>query len=426
MKTPAILVLAWLATLGGAWWLGGNSASTQDKPLSGDGAVLELQQENERLRNMLGMDEARLQGNPGGGSGEDNGDNKARADGTSASGKTPLLTLKQAEEAIEPSDTIDLDSVTDAADFFRKIRAYALAMFPKGKEGHLALLKVLDRLVQDKELQDRIGQTEREIIPHLYPMVKFLVNNDQQVVGFVDTVFDTMANDPKALEGFDDNTLEIFTEGMGPLLPSVVSESSMQRFRDYARIILETPEDQQSEAVRKNRSEMQRLQRYWDPEAAARKALEALQGGNLQPGQMAQMLRELGPALITKHNLWGNVASLLAAGDGNAMRLLRGATLDARTIDELDRGLLQGVDSGNLQLWSLNNYLSATNRRKWVQAQPLIETVLDRNSKAAEQLSYTLTNLPEKPPKEWVVWLIERHTMAEHTITRLKQQFQIE
>jgi len=425
MKTPAILVLAWVATLGGAWWLGGNSASTAATTPSGGQSVVELERENERLRNMLGMDEPALDGNPGGADDSSNGGNKS-GDAAAANGKTPLLTLKAAEEEIEPSDTIDLDSVTDAADFFRKVRAYALAMFPKGKEGHLALLKMMDRLVKDRALQNRIGQSERQIIPYVYPMVKFLVNNDQQVVGFADTVFDTMANDPKALEGFDDDTLEMFTEGMGPLLPSVVSDKSMQRFRDYARIILETPEDQQPESVRKNRSEVQRLQRYWDPEAAARKALEALQSGDLQPAQVASMLREIGPEMITKHNLWGSVASLLAAGDGNAMRLLRGAKLDARTIDELDRGLLEGVDSGNLQLWSLNNYLGATNRGKWAEAQPLIETILDRNTKAAEQLSYTLSNLPEKPPKEWVVWLIERHTMAEHTITRLKQQFQIE
>ena len=424
MKTPAILVLAWVATIGGAWWLGSNSASTADTTTSGDPVVLELQQENERLRGMLGMDEPALQGNGEGTTGV-GGNDPGSAESTGG-GKPPLLTLKPDEESIEPSDTIDLDNIKDAADFFRKIRAYALAMFPKGKEGHLALLKVLDRVVQDRALQDRIGQTERQLIPHIYPMVKFLVNNDQQVVGFADTVFDTMANDPMALEGFDDNTLEVFTEGMGPLLPSVVSEESMQRFRDYARIMLETPEDQQSEAVRKNRSEMLRLQRYWDPEAAARKALEAIQSGELQPAQMGRMLREIGPELITKHGLWSSVASLLAAGDRNAMRIMRGADLDSRTIDELDRGLLEGVDSGNMQLWSLRDYLQATKRSQWGQAQPLIETILDRNTKAAEQLSYTLTNLPEKPPKDWVIWLIERHTMSDGAVTRLKQQFQIE
>jgi hypothetical protein len=219
MRKSIVIGVIWIATLALAWSLGSNT---------GTQAARSATQPRESHGNLP---------TPGPRATESPRADLAEVEGTTEreepSGGSTV-------EKVEPFSLENITSVDQASTLFMKFAKHKL---DEGPEGHLELFRILDQVAQDKELQQRLFRNEEAMIRHLYPWVKFLVNNDQKVVGMMETLYRTAAETPEWFEGTDNDTLEPFTEGLAILLPSAVSEETLDRFRGHVQKILERPKE---------------------------------------------------------------------------------------------------------------------------------------------------------------------------------------
>ena len=257
-------------------------------------------------------------------------------------------------------------------------------------------------------------------------MIKLLINNEQNVAATTETLFETMANEPEKFSEFDDDTLEIFTEGAGMFMPAIMDEKRMEKMRGYAKKILETPEAQQPQSIQRNRRDIARLMRYWQPPLSADEALAKLQAGEVSTEELRGLLSKLKPEHMSQLDLPALLGDLVAQGDYRAMAALGMAPLDARTLDALDQRFLEGAKTGSIHQWNVQYYLRSTKRTKWVDARTLVETGMDMGGKAATTFAGALVQLPEKPDKDWVVWALSRYELPENTVQTLKRAFEIQ
>ena len=94
-----------------------------------------------------------------------------------------------------------------------------------------------------------------------------------------ETIWKTMAENPSFFADAAKDSLEVFTEGLGMVIPGVADEATMDRLRGYAHKILETPDDRLPPSIARSRRDIERLLPHWAPVVTSAQALEMLKKG---------------------------------------------------------------------------------------------------------------------------------------------------
>jgi hypothetical protein len=301
-----------------------------------------------------------------------------------------------------------------------KLMAYARAKLAEGEKGHLELLKTLDALIQEKKLEALFGSDE-SAARFFYPWIKFLVENDEQVAAFEETLFKTMAESPSDLEGIDDDTLEPFTEGISMALPAVLSEERMERMRGWAATILQAKEGTLPKGIEQNRRDIQRALASWAPPVTPDEAAERLRSGAFQPHEALALLRRVPPEVLAEIDVAAIVGPHLESGDYQVFRVLSSLPLDKGTLAALDARVYRSAEKR--EPWWIGQYAQSTGRRKWADARPFHEGGLRYGGGTTDAFAKGLSQLSERPPKEFVVEVLETYTLTDATREWLRANF---
>lgn len=421
-------VLAIVAGAGG-WWLGRESAHPGGAEIqtAAEVRVQELLAENRRLTQQLASRGPSLEGTGGAAAGA--AERGAKAD--------DLLVLgAQGELELEPLDTIDFASAKTPEELIHQVLRWFHTKLAKGREGHLEILEFLGKL-GTKEMQEELKpHMERlfhddgpRVAKHLYPLIKYAVEHDTEAVALTETFFAQAADNPSWFADLDDDPFEAFTEGLGFLLPAVASDAQLDRFRAYAQKIIDTPEEQQPQAIRKSRRDIQRLLITWSPPMSVEEAVAKLKQGELGREELMALLP------LIPQEAWAQVDPVLVLQplalqqDYSLFQVMqRLPALDGRQIERLDDALVTAyAGSTEPQAWFLVQYLQRTGRASWKTAQPFLERAALQGPQAAEgvaQLAFQMRG-DNGPSPDAVRWLIDRTQLSENTVRRLKSHFQL-
>ncbi len=429
MQTPLAAVLCVVAA-GAAFAAGWSMSGARSSDGSPHEAVetATLQREVDALHRQLADERAR----------------KARGEGTrvrsreSEAEETTATVEAAAAGTITPAAApggepaaFSLEGVTDAADASKKFMAFVEAQLARGDAGFAAILQALDSLWRDKEKMQALFADEGAASRQLYPWIKLLVERDAQVIDLTEYVFKKMAEDPKSFANTaNPNELEIFTEGMGFLMPGAVPADRLARLRGYAEKMLATPESEQPEALRGNRNEIERLlARYWAEPITAEQALEKLKSGDVPPRELVKYLRMAPPDALALIDVTALVAPHVRQGNWDVLRWLGSPPLDHLDLARLDQAALEGVDSGKTNWPQLAQYAQRRGSKQWADVRPFIDRALaqgERTSAAALQvvasgmLAGTL-----RPDKAYVETLLTRTDVPEAVQNQLKALYDL-
>jgi hypothetical protein len=402
MRSP-VVALAWVASLVLAWLLGANFGGTGDGNAgrSGPDRVTVVERERPRPRPADAHEP------------------------TDAAEKTRPAAPTRIEPApTEPQEPYTLDGVTTMEEASRRFMKFAARKLAAGPEGHLELLRELDRIAQNPEYHKLFDEAAATRL--IYPWLKFVFEHEEQVVAMTETIYKTAAEEPGWFEGMDNDTLEVFTEGVAVVLPGAIGEDQLERFRGYAGKILAMPEDSLPKALKRNTGDIRRNLKYWAGPVAVEDALKQLMDPNVSNAVKLGLLNRVDPNELRGVDVVGIVTPGLEKGSYEALRVIARFPLSGGDIVALDRAVLQGAKTGKVHGWSLRSYLEATNRKKWDAARPFIEDGLRLGEKGANAFAQALAWLPERPPREFVQGVLETYELEAGTKAYLKQQFKLE
>jgi hypothetical protein len=306
----------------------------------------------------------------------------------------------------------------------RRFMKFAAQKLAAGPEGHLELLRELDRVTQNPEYQKLFD--EEEAMRLIYPWLKFAMDREDQVIAMTETIYKTAAEEPAWFEGLDNDTIEVFTEGVATVLPGAIGEDQLERFRGYVGKILAMPEESLPKALKRNTGDFKRNLKYWAGPVSTEDALKQLMDPNVSNAVKLQLLKRLDPNEARGVDVVGILAQALKQDSYTALRVAGRFPLSGGDIVALDRAVLQGAKNGKVHGWSLRSYLEATNRKTWDAARPFIEDGLRSGEKAANVFAQALAWLPERPPKEFVQGVLETYELQAGIKAYLKQQFKLE
>lgn len=402
MRSP-VVILAWVASLVLAWLLGANFGGDGDGNAGRSGAdrVTVI----EKGRSMPHAPDASVPGEVA--------EKTRRAPSTQAK-PTP-------DEAQEP---YTLEGVTTMEELSRRFMKFAARKLAAGPEGHLELLRELDRIAQSPDYQKLFD--EEAAIRLIYPWLKFVMEREDQVVAMTETIYKTAAENPAWFEGLDNDTLEVFTEGVAVVLPGAVGEDQLDRFRGYVGKFLAIPKDSLPKALQRNHGDFKRALRYWAGPVAVEEALKQLADPNVSNDVKVQLLKRLDPNDVRGVDVIGILAPALEQGSYDAVQMVSRLPVSGGDIVALDRAVLEGAKRGKVHGWIVRSYLEATNRKKWDAARPFIEDGLRLGKTAANAFAQALAWLPERPPAEFVQGVLEAYEIDAATATYLKGQFKLE
>lgn len=336
---------------------------------------------------------------------------------------TQLPTI-ELDLASVPED-FQLDAEKSLEELSREFMAWVAVQLGRGKAGHLTILDKLDALAADEQFRGLV-RNERDLQPLMYGWIRFLVDRDRQVVDLSETVFETMAEKPMRFEKYDDNTLEIFTEGFAYLLPSMVDQDRVAVFRKHAKRVLETPREEQSKAVSSNRGELERVLVWLQPPLTPEQALAKFQAKEYSSErEMQHLVAQMKPEQLKQIDVDAALGPSISSGNYAAFRQLRYFQPQGRDLDRLDQRVVEGVRTGKLQRWHVSTYLRESGRRTFESAKGFVERGLAAGGKTADVYALSIIGYKEVP-KDWVVWCVERHDLREQTIRQLKGRFGIQ
>ncbi len=404
MRSP-VVILAWVASLVLAWLLGANFGGDGDGNAGRSGADRVTVIEKERPR--PGAPDPRAPTEV----------DKTQPEASHRVRPTPA-------EPREPEEPYTLEGVTTMEELSRRFMKFAARKLAAGPEGQLELLRELDRIAQSPDYQKLFD--EEAAIRLIYPWLKFVMEHEGQVVAMTETIYKTAAENPAWFEGLDNDTLEVFTEGVAVVLPGAVGEDQLERFRGYVGKFLAIPKDSLPDALKRNHSDFKRALRYWAGPVATEDALKQLADPNVSNTVKLQLLKRLDPNEARGVDAIGILAPALEQGSYDAIQIVSRLPLSGGDIVALDRAILEGAKKGKVHGWIVRSYLEATNRKKWDAARPFIEDGLRSGEKAANAFAQALAWLPERPPKEFVQGVLETYELAAATAAYLKGQFKLE
>lgn len=327
--------------------------------------------------------------------------------------------------APEPVQPVVIEAGMTPADLSTLFMRYAARKLAEGPEGHKELYRELDRLMQDKQLK-QMFRDEQQVMPHLYPWVKFLVDHDRQVVAMMETVYKTAAEDPQWFQGLDDDPLEMFAEGVALLLPGVVDEEQLARFRGYAEKIISMPKESLPEAIQRNLSDIQRDIEWWSPPVKPEDLVKAIEDPGVPVAKKIGLLRRADPAALRGVDVTPILAAAIREGNSQAPYIVN-RFRDSLSMATLDAAFLDAVASGGQQWHQISAYASVTERNTWETLRPFLDTGLARGGKATEAFAQSLVFFRHlQIPKEYVATVVTSYALPDQVKTQIKKQFGIE
>jgi len=409
VRSPALIATLWLATLVLAWMLGANW---------GDNATPQARS---------GGPAPSIAAFPS--AAPDSSDTPPPPPRAAESGSRPAAAPPRAR-ARKPSKqpvTFEPREAGSLEELSERFMEFADQKLGAGEEGHLELFRLLDGMMQNKELIEQFvkGRDEEEFMPLAYPWIKFLVHRDKQVVSMMETLYRTAAENPAWFEGLDDDSFEMFTEGVAVLLPGAVDAETMARFQDYVNRILALPKESLPKALRKNLSELGRNLEWWAGPINSDEALAQVRDRSIPLAQRIKLLPRVDPKDLGGIDLVALLEPAIRDGDRNAVSALSGLPLTGGDIAVLDSAFITAMYHGAYRSWMLRNYLIGTGRRKWADARALVENGLRHGGQATRAFALGLAWMPENPDKGFVVHVLETYELPAATVGMLKDRYEI-
>lgn len=418
MKSPVVWILLWAGTLAGAWYLGsegvigGSSGGTSPEVTARES---ELRKEVEDLKAEL------LQRGP-----TLTGAEPSAQPETIAGEETAVVAP---EPEFKPVHEFSLEGVNTPEEAVAHFLAYGKTMMSMGREGHLKFYEQINSWAEDKEFQRRIeqlfGRGERAI-RHMVPVMQAALDQREEIADMQETILETMLENPRYFDDKSKDPLEVFTEGLGYLLPAVVSEERLAKWSGYVKGILAQPEEGQSVAVRENRRELERLLRAWIPQMDPDEIMKMLEGG-VSPDEALAMLQQLPPDAMDKVDVGKYLAPKVVTGDWQAIRLLSRFRLSATSLASLDAEMLANAGNPQIRKWTLREYGRATGRRAWPAIRDFAEKGM-RSAHAATRDKFADLALVSQPPAdaEWGRWALDTFEFSENVRRRYKATWKLE
>ncbi len=383
-----------------------------------------LRAENERLRTELAGRSPTLEGNADVSESNDPASNSLNA--------SNAATTASALAKLEPLDEFDISKISSADEFASHMLRYFHTQLGKGREGHLALLRMLGTLGTKEfkeKMQPLFEQEGPRAVKHLYPIIKYAVEHDQQVAALTETFFETAAERPEFFEGLDDDPFEIFTEGIGMLMPAVTSRARVDRMRGYAQAILKHPEDQLPKALSRNLRDIRRLVAVWSPPLSVEDALAKLKRGDLNPEELMMLLPQVPKEAWAAIDIAPIVGPMIVKSDWNGIQILRRVpNVSGATIASIDEQIFSALEQkNNVGQWIIQQYLQHSNRRDFDSAKSFLERGLDGNRASATLFARVLmTYAKAKVDVDWVSWALSRANLDESMKFQVLKHFGLE
>ena len=410
MNKSVLIGAAWCASLVLAWFLGSNAAEApsyradRDSEMRAAAATTDSSSETGAA---MHSSSARTRGTatgPAGRTGER--DDAADAAANEAEADTPF----------------SLEGVDSIEELSRRFMAYADRKLKQGPEGRLELYRTFDGLTQNRELRP-LFRNEYGLAPLAYPWMKFLMDRTPHIGAMMEDVYKKAATDPAWFEGTDDDTLEIFTEGLAVLLPGFADEAMMERMTGYVVQILERDKESVPKSVQRNLRDFQKNLEMWGGPLAPEEALQQLRDPNLSSAAAMELLRRLDRKSLDGVDVQPYIVRALEGGNSRAVQVLGKLGAGAGDQRAFDAAFMQGLESGGMNQWNIRTYLDATKRGSWADARFFMEDGLGRGGKTTEKFALALGWMPEPPPKEYIQGVLQNYALSEKTQQYLRRRF---
>lgn len=425
MKKWIPLAIVLVATAAGSFLIGRSTASSgpdldrPDRDAAAEQELARLREENARLRRPLPAPV-----------------DAAEADAAAAEPETaPAPGMRPAYGPAPAGDTPvgprpDLTGVTSVEEASARLMAFVAAQLDRGEAGYQALLETLTTIDRNEDLR-RLFSDEAAAVPQLYPWIKFLVSRDVEITDMTEWVFRTMAEDPQRFAKIDNDPLEIFTEGMGMMLPGIVTDERLATIRGYAEKVLAAPEESQPKAIQRARRDLEQLVgRYWAEPIPLDRAVEMLKSGELalDSPQARSLLSRIPPEAFAELDLPSLLGPLAEQGRYEATMILQRVPKGTLNPEALDTSVLRGLDAGKVNAGFLMQYLRSTGRTGWTEARGLLERGFSGTKESQTACLQFLVYLPAdaRPEKQYVADLLARTTADENAKTWVKRAYGIE
>ena len=419
MKSPLWIAL-WAVTLVGAWYVGsehllgvGASGSASGGVTSSD-RLIELEEQVDSLKQELASRGPRLTARGG-------ADGAGSTDGSAGDGRPDGAVDAK---AFEPVYEFSWDGIKTPEQAVDRFLAYARTMLGMGREGHLKLFEQICTWGEDREFQKRVemlfGRGERAA-RHLVPLIQAALDHREALADMNETLLVQMVEKPEYFADKDDDPLEIFTEGLGMVLPAVVSEERLATWTSYVKAILAQDEATQPKAIQKSRRDLERLIRAWMPDMDPDEIFKMLDGG-VSPDEALALIEQLPPDALERVDIGQYLGPKVAAGDWRAMRLLRRFQLSDNARARLDVNVQAGVANGNLHGWHIADYLRSTGRHTWDAARGFIEQGLrDTNPAVRDKFAQAALNVRPRPSADWAREAMQTFELSDNMRSQFKR-----
>jgi len=318
---------------------------------------------------------------------------------------------------------IDLETVETPEELSDLFMRYAKQKLYQGPAGQKTLFRKIDELIKDKKLRELV-RDERQLMPLLYPWVRFGFENEAKVIEMMETLYRTAAEEPQWYQGLDDDPLEMFTEGLAIMLPGMVSEEQLAVFRGHAEAILKMDKESLPKALQRNYRDFQRNIEYWVGPQSPEEMLAQLDDPNVPDATKMQLLRRIPADQLRGYDVAGLVARQLETGNMSALSALRRLKLGGSDLVLLDRAFMAGFGDKN-QWWAARQYLDSTGRSTWAQMKPFIEDGLRRGGQTMVNFARVLTYLRDKPSADYVQGMIASYDLPDDVVAQLKSAYQL-
>ncbi|MHC4939601.1 MAG: hypothetical protein ACYTHK_11575 [Planctomycetota bacterium] len=343
--------------------------------------------------------------------------------------KTEAKASKREPKERKPDPYVEekfsIEGVETVGDLSNRAMAYARRKLNQGPEGQKELFRTMCELADDKELRNFL-RDERQLMPLVYPWLRFAFDHERQLIDMMETLYRTAAKNPEWFEGLDDDPFELFTEGFAVLLPGAVGEERLETFRELVREILAADPGSQPKTVQRNRNEFEDNLEYWGKPLPVEEMIAILQDPTESDSDKLGLIRRIPPSQLRGVDVAGIVAREMERGNVGAIHVLRQVELSGGDRVTLDRAFIEGMAKKHNRWWSVQNHVRATGREKWADVKPLIEEGLRRGGDVTVKFAHALIWLPENPPLEYVRTVLESYELPDETAQQLKNKYKLE
>jgi len=337
-----------------------------------------------------------------------------KADSTPTSETVEQPSSATAKASVPPApDPIPFDSIKTAEEFSEHALAYVDAQLRRGPEGHRDLLLMFAEFSRRETQLEMLFAREINELPKLiYPWLRLIVKRENDVVGFVDTLFQTAADTPEWFDAIADETLSLITEVIGPILPGMTSDKMIARIRKNLGRVREKGEGALPPALAEHFDELTELHAAWAGPLSVEEARTKLLDPSLSAAEKLLVLKRAPTEAVTGIELASILAPAIADNDYEAIQQIKRFNLGDRDLLALDEAVYAVAAKGEYSVWAAYAYLESTKRAEWTQQRPFIEEGIRRGGKVRSGM-ISLLQMLDDVPDSFVTQLLGMSDLSE-------------